>query len=238
MGNRARKFTILCTLVVLGSLLVGEAVALSPHNREGWLLGVAVGFGRGEVTFGSNVASSIPDLDGDRVTSNWERGIVPQYRIGHVIFKNRLMLSFDNRQWLYENSMPNPDPDTEPVADKVRVNVQSWTFNLTFYPGNPYSAAGGLYIQAGTGWSNSRLTFLDAVPDAPDDHGNYFEEAAREDNWGSFFSAVAFAFGYEFRVVGGVAAGLALNYQYQAPEGATFDSSHSFPLTLNLNWYW
>jgi len=204
--------------LALGTLLASEAQALSPHIRDGWLFGVSYGYGRGK-------ASLFPGDIENQTESGWQRGAVPQYRIGHIIIKNRLMLSFENRQWLYETGFL--------VDDKGRVNIQNWTFALSYYPGKPTSMAGGIYLQAGAGWANARLTFLEPLEDDP--WGNKFEEIEVWDEAGTGFFIGG---GYEFRITPGVGAGLAVSYVYQSIGGEIFDKAWSFPATITLNWYW
>ena len=163
MGKRAQRLLCLLTLVfVLSPISVPEAQALSPHVRDGWMVGVAYGYGRGKVTSGSL---------GDDLETDWQRGVVPRMRVGYTLIDNRLTVSIENKQWLYEQGVLD--------VDKGRVSIQNWTLALTYYPGNPYRAAGGIYLQAGAGLANARLTLLEPVEDDP--HGNKFEEVFKED---------------------------------------------------------
>lgn len=220
MSKRMQRFLCFVALVlVLSPVAAREAQALSPHLRDGWLLGVAYGYGRGKVTL-------FPDTEGSGLdTEQWQRGVVPQMRLGYTVIANRLTISVDNKQWIHEQGIL--------ADDKSRINVQNWSLALTYYPGNPYNAWGGLYLEAGGGLANARLTLLEPIEDDP--YGETHEEIFKQDEGGSafFFSA-----GYEFRLVSSLAAGLAVSVVYQSIDGDIFDDAVSVPATLTLNWYW
>jgi len=206
----------LLTVCLLGS--AASALALSPHVRDSWVVGVAVGTGQGKVAL-------FAGEEANRVESGWQRGVVPQYRIGYALVDDRLVVSVENKQWLYEQGLL--------AEDKLRVNVQNWALGFTFYPANPTRLAGGLYVQAGVGLANARLTLLEPLVDDP--YGNKFEEIFMEDEGGTAYTV---SLGYEFRVVHGLAAGLSLSYVYQDIGGDIFDDASSLPAALTLNYYW
>jgi opacity protein-like surface antigen len=217
----ARTHTVAGLALATGlslALVAGPARALAPHVRDGWVLGVAVGTGQGEVAFRSGD-------EGDRVESGSLRGVVPQFRIGHAIIADRLVVSLENKQWLYEQGVL--------AEEKLRVNVQNWSLGLTYYPADPRSLAGGLFLQAGVGAANARLTLLEPLEDDP--WGNRFEEIFLEDESGA---AYTFSAGFEFRLVPNVAAGLAASYVYQTIDGDLVDDASSLPVNFILNWYW
>lgn len=205
--------------MLLIPMLVEDVMALSPHIRDGWVIGISYGYGRGKFS------AFDPEVEGSRLITDWERGAVPQMRIGHVLLKNRLMLTLENRQWIDEQGIL--------VEDKIRLNIQVWTLALTYYPGNPYSAAGGFYLQAGGGPANARVALLE--PAEPNPWGEQFHEVFAENEGGTGFFA---GIGYEFRVVSRVAAGLSASYVYQSIGGEIFDDAVSWPVTMTLNWYW
>jgi hypothetical protein len=194
------------------------ARALESNVRDGWVAGVALGTGSGKVTFGSGDA-------GTRVESGWQRGVVPQYRLGRALVADRLVLSLENKQWLYEQGVL--------AEDKLRVNVQSWALALTVYPANPRSLAGGLFLQAGVGMANGRLTLLEPIEDDP--WGNKFEEVFLEDERGMAYSVSA---GFEVRVIRTAAIALSVSWVHQNFNGDIFDNASSIPFDLTLNWYW
>jgi len=207
--------------LLLVTLLAQDAVALSPHIRDGWMLGISYGYGRGKFSVFQGGEGDVAN----RLVTDWERGAVPQMRIGHVLVKNRLMLTFENRQWLQEQGIF--------VEDKIRVNIQTWTLALTYYPANPYSAAGGFYLQAGAGPANARVAVLE--PAEPNPWGEQFEEIFVKNEGGTGYFA---GLGYEFRIVSRVAAGAAVSFVSQSIGGDIFDDAVSWPATLTLNWYW
>ena len=194
-----------------------EAAALSPHEREGVMLGAAVGFSPGQI-------SLFPGEEGSAVETDWEMGVTPEMRIGYAVIKNRLLLTISNQQWLYEQGIL--------AEDKLRINAQNWTLALTYFPGNPQTAAGGLYLLAGIGYANARLTLLEPIEEDP--YGNKFEEVFVSDETGTAYQIGA---GFEFRLTSSFAAGVSVSYIYQDIGGEIFDTTQVVPVNLTLNWY-
>lgn len=195
-----------------------DAWALKPHLREGFSLGVGVGVGPGKV-------SMFPGGEGGAVSSDWEKGVTPELRLGYAVIKNRLLVSVGNRQWLYEQGIL--------ADDKLRINAQSWLLALNYYPANPQSMAGGIQIFAGVGLANARLTLLEPIENDP--YGNKFEEIFKEDEGGTAYQV---GVGYEFRLLRTVAAGVTVSYIYQDVGGEIFEDATAIPVNLTLNWYW
>ena len=204
--------------LLLGLLPVQSAQALSPHDREGVIFGVGVGFSPGQATL-------FPGNEELAVSSDWEIGVTPQLRVGYAVMKNRLSLTVTNQQWLYEQGIL--------AEDKLRINAQNWSLALTYYPAKRESVAGGLYILGSYGISNSRLTLLEPIENDP--HGNKFEEVFKEDEGGSSYQ---FGAGFEFRLTRLFAAGVSVSYIHQSVGGTIFEDTSVIPLNLTLNWYW
>jgi opacity protein-like surface antigen len=202
---------------MVGLVAVQEAWALKPHKREGVIFGVAVGTSQGQVNL-------FPGSDYS-VSSDWEQGVSPEIRLGYAVIKNRLLVTVANQQWLYEQGVL--------AEDKLRINTQNWSLDLTFCPGNPNSGWGGIYVKAGIGYANSRLTILEPIEE--DEHGNTFEEVYKTDEYGTAYTV---GIGYELRLAKSLAAGLAVSYIHQPIEGDIFDDSTFIPTNLTLNWYW
>lgn len=216
--NVRQGAVILAMALVMVLLPIQSAQALSPNERGGMIFGIGVGFSPGKVTFA-------PDSEGDAVTTDWKTGVTPQLRVGYAFLKDRLSVTVTNQQWLYEQGVL--------AEDKLRINTQNWSLAFTYYPANPQSAAGGIYILASAGISNSRLTLLEPIEDDP--HGNMFEEIFKEDNTGASYQIGA---GYEFRLTRLFAAGVSVSYIHQPVDGTIFEDTSVIPINLTLNWYW
>lgn len=209
---------VLAMALLMVLLPIRPAQALSPNERDGMIFGIGVGVSPGKVAFA-------PGPGGNAVDTDWKTGVTPQIRVGYGIIKDRLSITLTNQQWLYEQGIL--------ADDKLRINSQNWSVAFTYYPGNPLTAAGGIYILASAGISNSRLTLLEPVEDDP--HGNMFEEVFKEDDQGTSYQIGA---GYEFRLTRLFAAGVSVSYVHQPVGGAIFEDTSVIPINLTLNWYW
>lgn len=212
-----RSVGMLALVLMVGLVAVQGAWAMKPHTREGVIFGVAFGTSEGQVNL-------FPGTDIE-VSSDWEQGVSPEYRLGYAVIKNRLLLTVANQQWLYEQGVL--------AEDKLRINTQNWSFDLTFCPGKPTSWWGGLFVKAGIGYANSRLTILEPIEE--DDYGNTFEEVFKRDEIGTSYTV---GIGYEFRLANSLAAGIGASYIHQPIDGEIFADSTFIPTNLTLNWYW
>ncbi len=207
------RLTAIGAVLALLCLSAGDAFALKAHKRDGWMVGVGIGYGESKITTGSSV--------GD-FTTDWQDGACPQIRIGRMLGQH-LMVSFDQKGWLDEQGFGD---------NKVRVGIQNFTAALTVFPGNPESVAGGLYFQGGVGFANARLTvfqnsFIGTGPDSLD-HGEHRDEGGV----GAMLGA-----GYEFRLSSALAAGIDVSANFQQIDSAIFKETWFFPAVLSLNWY-
>jgi opacity protein-like surface antigen len=209
---------IIALVLVLGLVAVPDVWAGKPHLREGVIFGVTFGASRGQATL-------FPGEETTTVGSDWETGVTPQVRLGYAVVKNHLLVTVANQQWLYEQGVL--------ADDKLRINTQNWTLALVWCPFNPNKASGGIHVQAGIGYANSRLTLVEPIEE--DEHGNTFEEVFKKDEFGTAYTV---GVGYEFRLVKSLAAGLAASYIYQPIDGTIFEDSSFVPINLTLNWYW
>lgn len=213
---RGVGLTALALALVLAAVPPAEAGA--PHLREGVTFGVGVGVSKGRIDV-------YQGGEGQTVQSGWEKGVTPQFRVGYAVVKNHLLLTLGNQQWLYEQGVL--------ADDKLRINAQNWSLVATWCPFNPHSATGGIYVNAGIGYANTRLTILEPIEE--DEHGNTFEEIFKSDEFGTAYQV---GLGYEFRLTKLFAAGLSASYIYQDTGGEIFDHTEVVPLNLTLNWYW
>jgi hypothetical protein len=208
------------------------------------MAGLSVGVGRTKSTIQSQFADQT-------LKTGWLDGVIPQIRFGWVFIPNRLMISFENKQWVYEQGLdqqiaddlglcvpPNgPAPDSCIV--KLRTNVQQFSFALTWFPGSVTGPTGGLFLKAGMGWANARFSTL--RPSTEEEFeatgGNEFEpyDGFPVDDGGL---AVFGELGYELRIWRGLAAGLNFTYSYYDIGGEVFQKAETVGTALNLNWYW
>lgn len=212
-----RSLGVFALVLVLGLVTVQDVWALKPHLREGVIFGVGFGTTQGQVNL-------FPG-SGEDVSSDWEQGVSPEYRLGYAVIKNRLLVTVSNQQWLYEQGVF--------AEDKLRINTQNWSLDLTVCPGNPNSGWGGIYVKGGVGYANSRLTILEPIEE--DEYGNTFEEIYKTDEYGMSYML---GIGYEFRLAKSLAAGIAVSYIHQPIDGTIFEDSTWIPSNLTLNWYW
>lgn len=193
------------------------------------MVGISIGRGESEIDLGQEFLAQLPEGTQGPATG-WIEGYSPGFKFGWG-FGNHFMVSFENRQWLDEGGITGEELEE---VDKLRVNTQHYSFMFTVYPASPKSFAGGIYIQAGVGWSNSRFTILEPLIPA-NQWGENFEEIYKVDEAGTAYSVGA---GYEFRIMRRVAAGVAASFNYLESGGAIFDKSRFVPITWTLNWYW
>lgn len=206
--KKMKKIIVWCSLATaLLSVFASVSTATLPHNRDGWFIGMAYGLGFGEVTFVGDIVGETTD------------GVTPQIRFGHMLGK-KFSASVEYNGWMYE---------TGKLPDKYRISLQHVMAAVTWYPGNPESAFGGMFVRAscGLGWTGFAVVELDE--DLVQGHG------AREDETGL---GVALALGYEMRFAEDLAGGLSLGYNYLDIGGDIFNTAYFLPLTLSLTWYW
>lgn len=214
MRLRCLRWT-LAACACAASLAAGptDALALKRHARDGWMVGIGIGYGGSKIETGS----ALQNLD-----TGWQEGACPQIRLGKMLSPH-FMVSFDQKGWLDEQGAG---------TSKVRVGIQTFAAALTVFPGNPDNETGGIYARGGVGFANARLTvfentFVGSGPDSLD-HGEHKDEG------GVGFTVGG---GYEFRFSSALAAGLDVSANYQHIDQAIFDKTWFFPAVLSLNWY-
>ena len=129
MSAMPRTMTTLLLAAAALLMLAGDAAALSPHVRDGWVLGLSYGGARGKATFGDGQEGETSD------------GVAPQIRFGHML-GSHLALGASYSGWMYETGVS---------PTKVRFGMQSIMLAGTWYPGRADSGLGGLYVRAGAG---------------------------------------------------------------------------------------
>jgi len=199
---------VLLTVAFLSILPVDRAMAGHPHQRDGWLLGMSYGYGRGRIkAFDS----------GDQY--DFHDGTTPQIRFGHML-GDHLALHVEYGGWMLEDGI---------LPDKMRISMQDVVLAATWFPGSPQSAWGGFYLRAGAGlgWASAALIEIN------EDLEQEFSQRKDETGLG-----LQFAFGYEWRIAHNTAAGLGLSLQHLDIGGEIFQNTTFVPLTFSLGWYW
>lgn len=190
--------------------------ASPPSERTGWMAGMGFLLG---------TANTETSTD---FSTGWVSGVTPQWRFGHSVIDNRLMLSVENKQWTRERgSLPDEPP---PYFVKYQVGVQVFGLNATVFPGNAEDLWGGFYVNAGVGPAVAR--FDSALVDTLGSGEDPPEVVFYEWGWGYFIGG-----GYEYRFLDYVAAGMSLNYQYASIKQDFVDNSRIWALAFTLNWY-
>ena len=212
----SKATTILLALAVL-AVVAGDAAALSPHVRDGWVLGLSFGGARGKATFGDLAPG---------VTAETEDGVSPQMRFGRMLGKH-LSVGAAYTGWMYETNDPSLEAD--PARDKLRFSMQNIMLAVAWYPGRAESGWGGLYVRGGAGLAWTAVTEVELVPGEEQGHGNREQETGL---------GLEFNIGYEFRLVPSMSAGIGLGVNYQDIGKSYYDTTTFYPLTLNLGWYW
>ncbi len=132
--------TILALVLLVAALQPVSALAGSEHDRDGWLIGMGFGFGRGAFEF-----TEIGEYE-------FSDGATPQIRFGHAL-GGHFIIGMEYSGWMIERGN---------LEDKARSSQQSVMLGLTWYPCNPTRATGGFYVRgaAGLGWSSIALVAL------------------------------------------------------------------------------
>ena len=218
----------LVSLVLLGVLMqAGQAAALKPHLREGWMVGLSYGYSQGHIDWAgkSQGHPDWPDYGPEEGQKSYRGGALPQMRLARMI-SGSVALGLEYHGWMLEKGS---------VPDKWRSSLQSLTMAATWYPGNPGSALAGLYLRGGVGYGWAGLTYVE-IDEEPQDHVPLDQEHGdRIDESGL---ALQFQLGYEFRFSKSFAAGLGMGFDYLAINQDIYNSSYYFPITLTGAWYW
>jgi hypothetical protein len=198
--------------------MAGHAVALEPHERDGWVLNLSYGVGTGEATFADPLIIGDLELPGGD-SGEIEDGVCTHIGLGHMI-GSKVALSAGYTSWMYEAGV-NPE--------KFRFSLQNVMAMATWYPGKPDNALGGFHVRGGVGLAWSTITTIELVEGEEQGHGTRYTDTGL---------AIELNVGYEFRVFKSMGAGLGLGLNLQGLDGQYYESAVFVPFTLNLNWYW
>jgi opacity protein-like surface antigen len=183
-----RKLLIVCLAAGALTAAASDVFALSPHERDGWVLGLSYGGARGE--------AEAPDGTG----GGTEDGVSPQIRFGHML-GSHFSLGASYSGWMYETGV-------NPI--KYRYALQSINLAATWYPGRADSGLGGLYLRAGAGLGWANYTEIELVEGEEQSHGDRTTESGLglELNLGYEFRivrnmAAGIGIGYNYLDIGG-----------------------------------
>ncbi len=138
------RFVTIALLVAL--LLPSVATAgLSPHTRDGWMVGVSYGGARGAATFA------------DGRNGEAEDGVSPQMRLGRMV-TDRLAVGVAYTGWMYE---------TGELPIKYRYTSQQIMAAATWYP-----RGGGFYVRGGVGLGWMSEVEVEILADEEQGHGD------------------------------------------------------------------
>jgi hypothetical protein len=146
------RHDLAAALIVLAALLTAadDAAALSPHVRDGWVLGLSYGGARGKAEFGE-IGTEIAG----QTSGKTEDGVSPQIRFGHMLGRH-FGLGVAYTGWMYETG-------TLPI--KYRYSMQNIMLAGTWYPGQADSPLGGLYLRGAAGLAWSSIAEVEIVED-------------------------------------------------------------------------
>jgi len=135
---------------VIGLLIASTALAMRPHVREGWHVGVAYGAAAG-------------DFDGPAgETLEFEDGVSPHIRASRMVGSD-LALGLSYAGWMYE---------TGELPTKFRYSMQSLVLAASWYPGRADRALGGLCLRGGVGLGWVGYTEVEILADEEQGHGD------------------------------------------------------------------
>jgi hypothetical protein len=201
---------VLVVAALLSLLPLAPARAAHPHERDGWLIGMSYGYGRGRFT------EAVSESSGDY---EFRGGATPQIRFGHMVGKH-VALHLEYGAWMFEDGV---------IPLKARVSMQDLVLAATWYPGNPETAWGGFFVRAGAGLGWASVALIELNEELEQTHGDRLDESGL---------GVQFSLGYEWRFTREVALGLGVGVQHLDIGGDFYDETTFVPTFFSLNWYW
>jgi hypothetical protein len=205
-----RPALITFTLIAALACLSPRASALKYHERQPWMVNVGIGIGRGNFN------------DVDESQRDYRNGAVPQMRFGRMLGRH-LMVSANYQGWILEFDRVG---DVVLEDAKIRRSLQDLTLGLAWFPGDPESAWGGLYIRAaaGMGWSGTAII--------PVEEGGKQEHGERIDDWGTGYLG---EIGYDFWISNNATVGLSASYNYFDIQGEIVETAWFTGANLTLS---
>jgi len=214
-----KRFLFLLLITAgIGAVLPSGVFALQKHERDGWVAGIAFGYGVSKIQSGP----ALNELD-----SGWTRGATPRIGIGHMI-GNRLLVGYEQCQWMEEQGFGEAS---------LRGSLQTFGLELNWFPGNPNSATGGIYLRAGAGLANARFATNPHALGSSGSSGSSGDTLHVENHVDEGGTSYFFGTGYQFRVAKPMSIGADLTANYQVIHKQLFDTNWFVPITVELNWY-
>jgi hypothetical protein len=202
--------------ILLVATIATDADALRDQPRPNWFFGVGFGVGTG-----SFENKNFTGDDGTIRETSYEDGVAPQIRLGRM-FGQHFSVGAYWESWLIEGGVASI-PDV-----KFRRSLQNLALGLTWYPGNPENATGGIFLRAGAGMGWSGTGAKEAI------EGEAQHKGERLDEWGK---AVFGEAGYEFWVWNDVTVGLAATYNYFNIEADFVQTAQFAAFVFHINRY-
>jgi len=213
------RLLAIATALTLCVALPSSCLALQKHERDGWVAGIAYGYGVSKIKSG-------PTLN--QLESGWTQGATPRLGIGHMIGQH-VLIGYEQCQWMEEQGFGET---------AVRGSLQTFGLELNWFPGNPNTAAGGIYLRGGAGFANARFAFsLIPTDTTGGSGGSSGSEVHKEEHVDEGGTSYMLGVGYEFRVAKPFAIGADLTANYQTIHKELFDTNWFIPITVELNWY-
>ena len=180
---RERSISSFLGLALCVLLWTPASEAMRFQERPTWMVGIGWGFGRGvfeNSTTGENL---------------YKGGSAPQIHFGWKP-SSPFLLGVHYEAWMLEFGNP---------PTKYRRSLQNLSAGLTWYPGNPEDASGGIYLRAGGGLGWAGTATVPVEEEEAQTHGD------RVDEWGVALFGDA---GYEFWISGNATLGAGLSFDY------------------------
>lgn len=136
--------------LALVALLAAAALAMQPHTRDGWHVGVSYGMAAGE----------FDGPGGGRL--DFEDGVSPHLRAARMLGP-RLALGLAYAGWMYE---------TGDLPLKQRYSMQNLLASVAWYPGRAGTASDGLCLRVGLGLGWIGYTEVEIVDLEEQGHGH------------------------------------------------------------------
>ena len=189
----------LCLAVIRPS----DLFALQEHARGGWLLGVSLGSGPGKYE------DSMADV------SSSEPGGLITFRVGRMI-QPSLLLEAELTGWAREEEASE--------AYEEGTLLSNLALAGTFYPLDPLSLLGGVYVRAGIGSG--------AITNILTSKVNSIALSTTETGLGFLLGA-----GFELRVTKKFALGVGVSFDKLSIGGEVYESAQFIGYALDFNWY-
>jgi len=171
------------------------------HIRKGWMVGLSAGYGIGK------------SLNAEGDTFLDQGSIAVGIRFGKMI-NPHILIHTEWDGWNYTE---------EELLPKTEYSLLNYTLACSYYPGNPATLAGGIYLRGGFGIAVTNLV----TPDVDNSSDNY------ETGFGLLIGA-----GYEFRLSRRFALGIGSGYNKLIINGEKYFKSGQFiPFYIDFNYY-